>query len=455
MTVQLVLSSSLFDSVGAAAAIQAGLLGEPDERILLQGKHSRAPELVTAPASVPGASRVLSVFDRVITLNDLVQPLHPTSFSPMGRDRNGTALVLQRLLRRYWDLGDQPVELVLETLTGNPSQWLVQVFHDSPITVISDGLMSYGPTRNRLSLTVGQRIEALVHFDLVPGVRPVLLHELGVPVRAIPNESVIKTFADLADGIRAERPDRSQVTVGLESDVPTGLVLGQYLADLRLLTAEEEGELQAGLVTAAVDAGARRILFKPHPAAPPGSVETVRRAAAEAGVELELVTDLAPAEVLISQLAPVVVAAAFSTALMTSRTLYDCRIVSAGTEVLLRRLRPYQNSNRIPVTIIDALTRSDSPYRSSWELQTLVDAVAHAMQPRLLADLRGGAQTFWASRPVAERARYGPPAPATRLLRHATRRGLLAALSHPALAPLERSTRQTRARRRVNRWARV
>ena len=452
MNTQLVVASSLFDTVAASAAVQAGLLGDPDQRVLLQTRNGLAPELVTAPAQVLGADRVLTAFDRVVTLNDLISPAHPMSYSPLlGRDRAGQALVLQRLLRRFWDLGDGPVELVLESLAGNPSSWLAAVFHDSPITVISDGLMSYGPTRNRQPLTVGQRIQALVHVDLVPGVRPVLLHELGVPARAIPNESVTKAFADLADGIRVGRPS----AIPAVDDVPTGLVLGQYLADLRLLTRAEEDDLQAELVWSAVDAGAERIWFKPHPAAPPGSLEPVRRAAVAAGVELRMITEPVPAEVLVGQLSPVVVAAAFSTALMTSRTLYDCRIVSAGTEVLLRRLRPYQNSNRIPVTIIDALTRSDSPYRSSWELQTLVDAVAHAMQPRLLADLRGGAQTFWASRPVAERARYGPPAPATRLLRHATRRGLLAALSHPALAPLERSTRQTRARRRVNRWARV
>lgn len=455
MTAQLVLSSSLFDSVGAAAAIQAGLLGDPDERILLQGKHSRAPELVTAPASVPGADRVLSVFDRVITLNELMEPLHPTSFSPIGRDRNGTCLMLQRLLRRYWDLGDQPVELVLETLVGNPAQWLVAVFYDSPITVISDGLMSYGPTRNRQPQTVGHRITSLVHLDLVPGVRPLMLHELGVPTRPIPNESVVKVFADLADGIRAARPGLAEAGHRLDPDTPTGLVLGQYLSDLRLLTRAEEDELQGELVTAAVEAGARQIVFKPHPASPPGSIEPVRRAAAEAGVELELVTDPAPAEVLISQLSPVVVAASFSTALVTARTLYDCTIVSAGTELLLRRLRPYQNSNRIPVTIIDALTRPDSPYRTPWELQTLVDAVGHAMQPWMLESLRDGAETFWDSHPTAERARYGPPPRVTRLVKTATRRGMRAMITHRGFASIERASRRTKIRRKLMRWARL
>lgn len=449
MTTQLVLSSSLFDSVGAAAAVQAGLLGAPDQRVLLQSKHSLAPELVTAPADVPGASRVLSVFDRVVTLNDLVQPLHPTTFSPLaGRDRVGQALVLQRLLRRYWDLGDEPVELVLESLTGHPAQWLMAVFHDSPITVISDGLMSYGPTRNRLATSVSQRIGGLVHLDLVPGIRPVLLHELGVPARAIPNESVTKAFADLADGMRT-----AQTALPPVDDVPTGLVLGQYLADLGLLTRAEESALQADLVRAAVRAGAERIVFKPHPASPPGTLEPVRLAAAELGVELTVCTDPAPAEVLIGALSPAVVAASFSTALVTARTLYDCPIVSAGTELLLHRLKPYPNSNRIPVTIVDALTRDDSPYRTPWELQTLVDAVAHAMQPALLHDLRAGAEAFWDRHPVAERTRYGRTPEPVRLARSVARRGLRAVVAAPAFAPIERISRTSRSRR-LGRWAR-
>lgn len=450
MTTQLVLSSSLFDSVGAAAAAQSGLLGTPDHRVLLQSKHSRAPELVTAPAEVPGAGRVLSVFDRVITLNDLVEPLHPTSFSLLaGRDRTAQTLVLQRLLRRYWDLGDGPIELVLETLTGNPAQWLMAVFYDSPITVISDGLMSYGPTRNRLAPSVSQRIEALVHFDLIPGIRPVLLHELGVPSHAIPNESVIKAFADLADGMREAGSVLSPV-----DDVPTGLVLGQYLADLNLITQDEESAMQVELVHAAVDAGAGRIIFKPHPASPPGSVEPIRRVAAELGVELTIYTEAAPAEVLIGALSTAVVAATFSTALVTARALYDCPIVSVGTELLLQRLRPYWNSNRIPVTIVDALTRPDSPYRTPWELQTLVDAVAHSMQPKQLHDLRAGAEAFWDTHPVTEKTRYGRTPPPVRLVRTAARRGLRAVITAPAFAPVERISRTSRTRRRLVRWAR-
>src|SRR5690348_17927762 len=49
------------------------------------------------------------------------------------------------------------------------------------ITVYADGLMSYGPTRNKLGLLVDSRIDRLLHLDLVPGLRPMLLTEFGVP----------------------------------------------------------------------------------------------------------------------------------------------------------------------------------------------------------------------------------------------------------------------------------
>jgi len=453
MTTQLVLGSSLFACVGAAAAIDAGLLGDPDRRILLQSSSALAPELVSLPTEITGADQILTRFDRTITLNDLLAPLHPHSFTPARHE----LAVWQRLLRRYWDLGDGPVELVLESLAVNPSHWLAGVFHDSPITVISDGLMSYGPTRNRLPLGVGQRLDALVHLDLVPGLSPMLLREFAVPCVAVPNESVIKVFRRMVDARAC--PDRVRV-----DGVPTAVVLGQYLSALGLLTPAEEANLQADLVGAAIGRGARRILFKPHPASPQASLGPVTAAARSAGVELIMVDDPAPAEVLIAQIRPMAVVASFSTALVTAGTLFDAPVIAVGTELLLERMTPYQNSNRIPVTIIDALTRPHSPYAGPHGVQPLVDAVSYCMQPNLLAELREPAHAFWATRSAAERARYvsrgrlsqlGLPGgvPIRPSVRRAARRGVRSVMASSVLAPLERRTRRTSWRRRMARWA--
>ena len=42
---------------------------------------------------------------------------------------------------------------------------------------------------------------------------------------------------------------------------------------------------------------------------------------------------------------------------MTAHSIYELPIARYGTELLLERLTPYENSNRIPVTIVDALAR--------------------------------------------------------------------------------------------------
>ena len=48
-------------------------------------------------------------------------------------------------------------------------------------------------------------------------------------------------------------------------------------------------------------------------------------------------------------------AGCFSTALCTASAFYGIPVARIGTEPLLDRLTPYQNSNRVPVTLVDAL----------------------------------------------------------------------------------------------------
>ena len=45
----------------------------------------------------------------------------------------------------------------------------------------------------------------------------------------------------------------------------------------------------------------------------------------------------------------------FSTAMLTASSLYGLPVTRLGTELMLERLSPFQNSNRIPITLVDAL----------------------------------------------------------------------------------------------------
>ena len=105
------------------------------------------------------------------------RPLHPGGWSPRPDD----VPLWERHLRRLWNLGDDEVELAVESIQVHPALGLRPDLHRArPSTVYADGLMSYGPTRDKLDPLVGTRIGRLLHLDLVPGLKPLLLTEFGV-----------------------------------------------------------------------------------------------------------------------------------------------------------------------------------------------------------------------------------------------------------------------------------
>ena len=169
----------------------------------------------------------------------------------------------EKAVRLAWDLGDEPVEIACESIQANPSRAVADIFADSPIHVYADGLMSYGPTRNRIPHGMSSRIDRVLHLDLVPGLRPMLLAEYGVEPVAIPNEPIVDVLNEIGEygaDLLAEC-----VPAG---NRPTAVLLGQYLSALDLITQDEEEELHVRMLRAAARAGHTSVLFKPHPSAP-------------------------------------------------------------------------------------------------------------------------------------------------------------------------------------------
>ncbi|CAM5439188.1 putative protein OS=Streptomyces glaucescens OX=1907 GN=SGLAU_20995 PE=4 SV=1 [Streptomyces glaucescens] len=110
------------------------------------------------------------------------------------------------------------------------------------------------------------------------------------------------------------------------------------------------------------------------------------------------------AEVLFERAAPALVVGCFSTALFTAATFYGLPVARIGTEPLLDRLTPYQNSNRVPVTLADALLpplEGEAEPLAGDLLTGLVTAVGFTMQPQIQSGLRPAAERFLA-------AHYGP-----------------------------------------------
>ncbi|MFJ3932443.1 MULTISPECIES: polysialyltransferase family glycosyltransferase [unclassified Streptomyces] len=441
-TTQIFFASSLFGAATVAAAIDSGCFADADRRLLLVSNNAAVPETTPAPDAAPGFERLRDRFDGVLSWNEAVSPFHPAAWSPRADD----VPLWERHLRRLWRLGDDRIDLVLESLQVAPALSVARLFPDAALDVYADGLMSYGPTRNRIDPLVGERVRGLFHLDLVPGLRPLLLAEFGAEPRVVPAGAFAKVVDELSDAL----PDLTAVAGALGGgpleepgdggDGPA-VVLGQYLAALGILSRAEEEELHARMVRAVAGLGHRRIVFKAHPAAPAAWGHRAAAEAAALGVELTVVDRPVLAEVLYRRLRPSLVAGCFSTGLLTAASLHGIDVARFGTGGLLERLTPYRNSNRVPLMLVDALVPdleagASGPAAAADERLTgLLDAVGFAMQPQLRHDLRPLAEHFLRGAPEAERLRLigrrrltslglpgGVPVPRHAVVRRAVRR---------------------------------
>ncbi|GAA1502148.1 polysialyltransferase family glycosyltransferase [Streptomyces synnematoformans] len=408
--------STLYGAATLAAALDAGQFGPRAgaRRILLVANNAAVPETATQLPEMHGWSPVAARFDEVLDYNHEFRPHHPAAWHPRGPD----VPLLQRLLRGAWDLGDGPLDLVVESVTAPPAKALVAIFADADVHVYADGLMSYGPTRERLPQHVACRVQRLLHLDLVPGLTPLLLTEYGVPAEVVPNEAfraVLDEVSAAAPGLPAEAADgeREGQRAHDGDGAPTAVLLGQYLAALNILTQAEEEALHERMLRGAAAAGHTSVLFKPHPTAPARYSTVLQKAAADAGVALTVQEEPMLAEALYGTLRPRLVVGCFSTAMLTAATCYGIPVARVGTETLLERLTPYQNSNRIPVTIVDSIVpelggtpAASSPARDTAQLAGLLTAVGYCMQADNHARLRAPAQEWLAVHLDAGTRRY-------------------------------------------------
>ncbi|MFF3329238.1 alpha-2,8-polysialyltransferase family protein [Streptomyces sp. NPDC002888] len=388
MTTQIFMASTLYGTATLAAALDSDCFRPADRRILLVCNNAATPEVSPALDEMPGFAQLRTRFDDVLSWNETISPFHPGGWSPRLDD----VPLWERHLRLLWGLGKDDVELAVESIQVNPALGFTQIFTGAPVTVYADGLMSYGPTRNKIDPLVGTRIDRLLHLDLVPGLTPLLLTEFGVAPEIVPTDAFVKVLAELVD-TGAELPS---------IDEPA-LLLGQYLSALGILTAEEEEDLHVRMLKGAVALGHTRVVFKPHPSAPARWSRALETEAEQLGAELTVLDTPVLAEVLYQRMRPALVVGCFSTALLTAAALFGLPVARVGTGTLLERLTPYENSNRVPVTIVDALLpeltdrTAVAEQRRSMEvdgLNDLVRAVGFAMQPKIYPSLRPAAEAY-------------------------------------------------------------
>ncbi|MYY04108.1 polysialyltransferase family glycosyltransferase [Streptomyces sp. ATexAB-D23] len=400
-TTQVFLASTLYGTATLAAALDAGLFPGADRRILLVANNAPVPETAPSLDEMPGFDALRTRFDEVVSWNATIAPHHPGVWSPRPDD----VPLWERHLRLAWGLGDDEVELAVESIQVDPAMALCRIFTGVPVDVYADGLMSYGPTRNRIDPLVGTRVGRLLHLDLVPGLRPLLLTEFGVGAKTVPTDAFLKVLGELDDAAGA---------AALPAVESPALLLGQYLSALGLIGAAEEEELHLRMMRGAVARGHSRLVFKPHPTAPAQWSRAMEEEAGRLGAELTvldggLLTAPVLAEVLYRRMRPALVVGCFSTALLTASAFYGLPVARVGTRTLLERLTPFENSNRVPVTLVDALVpdleEGDGPALvpavAPEGLNDLVRAVGFAMQPRIYPQLRPVAERYLAARTAA------------------------------------------------------
>ncbi|MEU1403381.1 polysialyltransferase family glycosyltransferase [Streptomyces sp. NPDC005728] len=441
MTTQIFQASTLYGTATLAAALDSGCFRPAGRRILLVCNNAATPETTPGLDEMPGFERLRERFDDVISYNETIFPFHPGGWAPRVDDMP----LWERYLRHEWQLDDDDVELAVESIQVNPSLALGQIFNGAPVTVYADGLMSYGPTRNKIDPLVGTRVDRVLHLDLVPGLKPLLLTEFGVPDEIVPTQAFTKVLAELAP---------------LGDDLPEveepALLLGQYLSALDILTAEQEENLHVRMLKGAVQLGHTKVVFKPHPTAPARFTRSLEQEAEKLKVELTVLDTPVLAEVLYQRMRPALVVGCFSTALLTASALYGLPVARVGTDLLLERLTPYENSNRIPVTVVDALLPELGDRDAVTEqrrgmdveaLGALVRAVGFAMQPKILPRLREEAEQYLAKNLNEQTLRYFKR---KRLTSLALPGGVPAQLAFiPRNATVRRMARKARNLRRV------
>lgn len=372
--------STFFGAMTLSAAIDAGCFSGGDgRRLLIVSSNAAVPEVTVRVDHTPGFETLRGRFDEIVFWNELIAPLHPSDWSPGAAELP----MLSRLVGARLGL-DVVSELVVESIAVAPARTIAGLLRDCPITVFSDGLMSYGPTRDALPTDIGGRVRRVLYLDLVPFLEPLLLREYDVKIEAVPRAAFTRVLAQLP-----EPPGAVAARGG-------PVIIGQYLSAVGIGTRDDEASLHADMLRALAARGYGHVVFKPHPAAGTGQVRRLRAVAAQLRVQLTVVEDSVSAEAWLRVARPELVVSCFSTALLTASCYFDLPVATMGCAAALEQLTPYQNSNRIPVTLVDALIPELDidgtiipPVPA--DVAQLVQAVGYCMQPLRNPDLRESA----------------------------------------------------------------
>lgn len=399
-----------------ATAVDDGLYADAGTKVLMTTSSSPIPELGLGLAEQPGFDELARRFDRVVSLNEIIYPQHPLSWSPAADIERW-----HRIVAAAAGLCE-PFGITLQSFPAEPSTSILRVFQEGPVDVVSDGLMTYGPTRMPAMRRVAPRLRRLLYLDLAGGLDPVLLREHGV-------ENVVLSSSGFRDVVAEYGKVAASASPGEER--VDAILLGQHLSALGLLSQDEEQALHEKFLRVAAGLGYQQVAFKPHPSTPPAFAHRLPDLADELGVRLQVLDAPVPVEVLYDRLRPAAAIGCFSTGLSTAVEVYGMEGYAVGVDDVLERLPELQDSNRIQLAITDVrMKRVDiTPDGTLVEhdpteidVQLLVDEIAHAMQPVRRPGSGDDDQRLADARALARKVRTRLRRDAGRVVRKASRR---------------------------------
>lgn len=294
-----------------------------------------------------------------------------------------------------------PSLLVLDPSAPTAASALAAAWPQSPVLAYGDGLSVLCPTPSALDSEVGLRATGLVHSELLPGLRPLMFTESRVSPETLDRASVQAALDPLLKGVSLPEP----ASHALQGKGRACLAVLQALPDLGKDSDAEAERLAARLVRAAQDGGTSALLLAPDPSASPALVARTQELAVGAGLRAATLPAWWPAELAHALVDPRLTVGVSAPALYSVQRLSGARVRSVATGRLLPRLRSAEDHARIVLAIVDATLRRGVPtpaeelsHASSGKaapqpadptrLQSVLDAVAYSVAPKLLAPLR-------------------------------------------------------------------
>jgi hypothetical protein len=296
------------------------------------------------------------------------------------------------------ELGDDDdVELVVGTSTLGAGRALTRRFGDVPVTLLAAGASAYGPAPAALQGRLAKRVRRMLHVDLVPGLDPVLLPGRVLTTRVVPGEHV-RTAAAALPG-PGPVPD------------PTTLVLGRSGPWAGALDRDAQNALLVAMVQRCSEAGHSRIVLLLDPDTSPRTHRQLDKAARAARADLTVVADDTPVEAWLALDGISLVVGSASEDLLVARAVFGRRVAQLDTEVVVKRLHPFDDPRRTAATLVGATVPDLRTWTSTpggedvrpVDLTGLMGTVAYAMQPALLAERRAAAVGFLEVHPDVQR----------------------------------------------------